>query len=190
MPIVLSQAEVLPSGSKLDWSEVCLKITLSFRAAWTCQRNSDWKHKTSQYIKENTIVWAKERMCDPHRVEETRKQHIFPEETAYMFTFAGYKCFLLGSDIFPAWRRVLNLWGNVLLNCSSLVIITEGTEGQADWDGEDSDGRGERHQQTATQHSLHWGKHTMWLIWSNDLTERVTRMSQCVFTMWVGGVYF
>lgn len=46
-----------------------------------------------------------------------------------------------------------------------LLVFTERTEREAEWDGEDGDGRRERHQQTPTQHCLYWGKHTVWLTW-------------------------
>ncbi len=53
--------------------------------------------------------------------------------------------------------------------CSLLssVLFAEGAQGEADWDGEDGDGGRKRHQQTSTQHSLYWGKQTVWLICVN-----------------------
>ena len=41
-----------------------------------------------------------------------------------------------------------------------LLVFTEGTEGQADGDGEDRVRSRERHQQTPTQHSDYRGKQT------------------------------
>lgn len=60
------------------------------------------------------------------------------------------------------------LWFFSRAEFSFIVMFTERAQGEAEWDGEDGDGSGERHQQASTQHSLHWGKPTAWLI-TNEL---------------------
>lgn len=73
---------------------------------------------------------------------------------------------LLGFYIFSAWEHGCGFFSRA--EFSFIVMFTERAQGEAEWDGEDGDGSGERHQQAPTQHSLHWGKPTAWLI-TNEL---------------------
>ena len=50
------------------------------------------------------------------------------------------------------------VWARRRAEVWSVVLLSGGTEGEADGDGEDGDGCRERHQQAAAQHSLHRGK--------------------------------
>lgn len=89
---------------------------------------------------------------------------------------------LLGCGIFWAWQH----GGGFCAEFCPVLAFTEGTPGEADWDGEDSDSSRECHQQTSTQHSLYWGKHDTWLI------SEVSSLCVCHNTYYIsgGGSYF